>query len=133
VIFMGRFWRRFFAGFVLGITHEVIVPLGDLAPESASRPLINLGDYDINNLDGVDTFLQDQQARGGQTACGGRLDRLYGAIRPGFPSVRPASVQPAASPLFCCPPSIEALDVASMLLLGVFGSTISARDVRLVF
>jgi hypothetical protein len=37
----------------------------------------------------VDTFLQDQQARGGsQTACGGRLDRvgrsdrLYGAVRP---------------------------------------------------
>jgi hypothetical protein len=24
---VGRFWRRFFAGFVLGITHEVGVPL----------------------------------------------------------------------------------------------------------
>jgi hypothetical protein len=35
-----------------------------------------------------DKALQDQQARGGQTACGGRLDRvgrsdrLYGAVRP---------------------------------------------------
>jgi hypothetical protein len=27
VIFMGRVWRCFFAGFVLGITHEVGMPL----------------------------------------------------------------------------------------------------------
>jgi hypothetical protein len=33
---------------------------------------------------------------------------------------------------FVAPPSVEALDVASMLLLGDFGSTISARDDRLV-
>jgi hypothetical protein len=30
------------------------------------------------------------------------------------------------------PPSVEVLDVASMLLLGDFRSTISARDDRLV-
>jgi hypothetical protein len=27
VIFVGRFWRNFFVGFVVGITHEDTVPL----------------------------------------------------------------------------------------------------------
>jgi hypothetical protein len=49
----------------------------------------NLFTYDVLKMLSVDTFLQDQQARGGsQTACGGRLDRvgrsdrLDGAVRP---------------------------------------------------
>jgi hypothetical protein len=54
------------------------------------------------------------------------------AVRPGCPPVRPASVQPVASPLFCCPPSDKTLDVFFMLLLGDFGIRISARDGRLV-
>jgi hypothetical protein len=40
---------------------------------------------------------------------------LREAVRPGYSSVRPASVQLAA------PPSVEVLDVASMLLLEDFG------------
>jgi hypothetical protein len=46
--------------------------------------------------------------------------------------VRLVTVYPALLLLFCCPPSVEALDIVSMLLLGDFGSAISARDDRLV-
>jgi hypothetical protein len=54
----------------------------------------------------VDTFLQDQQARGGQTACGGRLDRvgrldrLYGALDRFAGSIdgRPTNVDSGGTP-----------------------------------
>ena len=47
-------------------------------------------------------------------------------VRPVVEPVRPVAMQPASVPLFCCPPSVEVLDVVSVLLPGDFGSTILA-------
>ena len=55
-------------------------------------------------------------------------ETLGEAVRPVGEPVRLVAVQPAPLPLFCCPPSVEVLDLVSVLLLGDFGSTISAWD-----
>ena len=47
-------------------------------------------------------------------------------VRPVLQPVRLVEAQQAHLTLFCCPPSIEVLDIVSVLFLGDFGSTISA-------
>jgi hypothetical protein len=61
-----------------------------------------------------------------------RLDRVAPPVRPVWAPAIPVTAQPVPLPLFCCPPSVEVLDVASMLLPGDFRSTILARDGWLV-
>jgi hypothetical protein len=46
--------------------------------------------------------------------------RLGEAVRPGCPSVRPASVQLVASPLFCCPPERQSTRCILYALARVF-------------
>jgi len=60
------------------------------------------------------------------------LKTLEEAVRPVGETVRQVAVKPTLLPLFCCPLSIEVLDLVSVLLLGKFGLTISAWDGRIV-
>jgi hypothetical protein len=57
---------------------------------------------------------------------------VWAPVRPVRAPVRLVRAQLAPMPLFCCPSSVEVLDVAYILLLGDFRSTIWARDGRLV-
>ena len=53
-------------------------------------------------------------------------ETLGEAVRPVGELVGPIAVQPEPLPLFCCPPSVEVLELVSVYLLGEFGLTILA-------